>query len=1646
MITPHQVYKSISNQLTDTEFLKTMQLERGFIYEQIEDPYFTSELKRIVEKEDYSSQAVYNICEPTLDLLWGIEKPEKPLYYIYQYALSYSFPNSIEIELREEWNRAALFYLNVFRAICHYEKLSRNNSMVCRYPFNLLTEEECKHYMVSNEYHEFKKAFYKEYIYEMMKLNQEVIQYNTLDHICGVHYLSLFIGKQLHKAGIPVDLGRVSGAAAGHDLGKFACRSYEGNRVAYLHYYYTDLWFKNHDIPYIGHTALNHSTWDLELENLSIESLILIYSDFRVKNILNSEGKLEMHFYSLEDSFDVILDKLDNVDQTKEKRYIKVYNKLKDFEDYIRHLGIELNPDKTPALPEKKKEHYSLLKGDEITKHLKYLAINHNIHLMHQLRDETSLNEMLEIIRSESHSRNLREYLDVLQEYSTYLTQKQKIITLKFIYEKLIYPEEDIRRQCAELIGSLIALFDEDYRKEIPEGVCLPPTEINSFSLLEEYLDLFINPDHKIIPLHRQWIGYTTKILIMTIFRICNPAQIEGFKKVVGKYYSQNYNYDTYIRICLLDVVGHIPMEDDQNLLFTIFDYMEHNYKSSDTALRIAALKAMDYLMPLIEQNHELIARLNRLLIMEQEEGIQAENYLKQKIMGKLNWDPATVQKYCSSCIRDLNEVSDIFLSNLKTATSWITKKVQVKMLLEYFLRGRNHDGLYTAMHFCNLLKVSAVESVRNSAGRALVNLIPHLPIEQRNDIAVELLRALELESYQVTKYIPNYLGQILLYLKPIELDEIIDDMEYKIKQSNNQIKSLLLRTVGIIITRYPKYKDLFPEENKLYEKRKLKLLGILLNGLAHDDLSIRQISFSVLGKEVFGSRALSLEEKYGIFQSIGKKILTLLADNEESQLLFLTNSSGLNHIYRFISEYIFSFGSIHIKTPEKLALFPGSFDPFTLGHKEICRAIRNQGFEVYLAVDEFSWSKRTQPHLIRRKIVNMSIADEMDIYLYPEDFPVNIANPKDLKALKANLNSDRIFIVVGHDVILNASAYKLPSTEDSIHQFPHVIFERGSLDSAGSKTDLIEVFQYIKGEIIQLNIPPQYEDVSSTQIRNYIDRNRDISNLIDPLAQKYIYETNLYRHEPRYKSIVQTISIDVDIIREPREELLRNIVQIFHGGSREVYENIKRILLKPKARLILISDASDQNNLLAYSILHWVPADKLYQEYNNTQVTEMIRQSYKGRIVAFDGFFVKDSADTNRMYQIIITETLTYCLKNDYGYGIYNNIIEPKINEALNEIIQLQGFIDIWSNDPKRILAVDMTNPCTLNLDLQMAIKEPFRKSPAVQEVIKKTRKRLQKALTNLYPGNLVISFYRDMINETIVRRICKENKVSPIPTEPRQLGPLMCVPFGNILNRAIVPNTVTKSLHVEKLFNPDMKGFTIGPYPYYLSLNNQIKTIKSFNRPVILVDDVLHKGYRIKGIGPILRKHEVNVHKILVGILSGRGKELADIHNLKVDCAYFIPKLRLWFNENLLYPFIGGDTLWRGVYPERNLISSINLILPYTSPYFIKGVTNRSIYNLSETSILNAMEILEVLEEEYQRINERKLTLSLLGDVFISPRYPDAGENILYDLSVNPSSYLKNDLEILRRLEHSVITGDQRRITADKVLALSKDQDLWF
>ena len=62
-------------------------------------------------------------------------------------------------------------------------------------------------------------------------------------------------------------------------------------------------------------------------------------------------------------------------------------------------------------------------------------------------------------------------------------------------------------------------------------------------------------------------------------------------------------------------------------------------------------------------------------------------------------------------------------------------------------------------------------------------------------------------------------------------------------------------------------------------------------------------------------------------------------------------------------------------------------------------------------------------------------------------------------------------------------------------------------------------------------------------------------------------------------------------------------------------------------------------------------------------------------------------------------------------------------------------------------------------------------------------------------------------------------------------------------------------------------------------------------------------------------------------------------------------------------------------------------------------------------------------MLEEEYQNLFRRKLTLSRLSEAVISPRVPDLGSYMNYDLNLAPSGYLLNGIERLTRLENIII-----------------------
>ena len=130
-----------------------------------------------------------------------------------------------------------------------------------------------------------------------------------------------------------------------------------------------------------------------------------------------------------------------------------------------------------------------------------------------------------------------------------------------------------------------------------------------------------------------------------------------------------------------------------------------------------------------------------------------------------------------------------MYLDNLKASTPWPVKIANIQLMLRALAHsGGDGQALHVATHLGNLVKVSETVVVRKSAGRALVSMIDRLPLEQRNEIAVELSKGLEIGDYQFSKYIPDYLGVLMLHLPPRELDELLLDLAKFFSSTNSQV------------------------------------------------------------------------------------------------------------------------------------------------------------------------------------------------------------------------------------------------------------------------------------------------------------------------------------------------------------------------------------------------------------------------------------------------------------------------------------------------------------------------------------------------------------------------------------------------------------------------------------------------------------------------------------------------------------------------------------------------------------------------------------------------------------------------------------------------------------------------------------------
>lgn len=1600
------IYKTIQSALLDKDFLKRASLKKKDAAALLEKKNWLSGIDAVLNRKEVSCGAVLSLCENAMLSIAGKTPGKGWLPYIYDYIIKGIYGGRGDIILGEIPEGAVLLYLEVLRIFLREEKEHLPHERTRDFAF--ATAEELTNSPYLEQYIRFLTAFQQEYVYELMRIGREVMPFDTLAHVAGVHHIAMHVGRQLAKAGVPVDLGLLSGSAAGHDIGKYGCRDIEMKRIPYLHYYYTDLWFRSHGLSEIGSIAANHSTWDLELENLPVESLILIYADFRVKNNGYQNGKEIMGFFSLEDSFRVILEKLDNVDDAKEKRYRHVYSRLQDFEAYMESLGVNTDLTKESLAPVSEKEPALLTIGETVDV-FKNMAVEHNIRLMYKLSRDVSFGETLEAARSTRDWKDSRAYLNIFSEYHTYMSQKQKQMVCAFLYELMIHREGDIRRQAADLLGMLIARYDIEYAKELPAGAVLVLDEVDSFALWGKYLELIINPDHKMTDRHRRWLGYGLKRVVHTLAENCRRKDGEKYISLLLAYYEKT-DWAEETAFILIDTMEYILRQElseagRKRLLSFLKAYACHPHPEIRGAV-LLVLKRMEFtgfeeeilsIAASVPTEGNTSLEFLQYCIAERLRGLERFRYLPAERI----WEAEEV-------------VSDIFLDNLKAATPWKLKIIHIELLYERIRRGKSMPKLHAAAHLSNLLKVSEQVTVRHFAGETLVRLAPFLSWDQLNEVTIELMKGLEIGAFEFSKYIPEYLGRFVMYLHPRELDEFLLDLHRLLISTNDRVAGVALDTLGVMLRSYGDYKERFGETEEIYQTRKKQMLGMLLRGCSSYQENVSREAFYVAGHELFAAEGLSMEEKKEFFAILSKKLLTLSAGHEKSELTFFNDTMTWNHIYRFLSGYLFEKGGFSFEEPKKVAFFPGTYDPFSMGHKEIAREIRDMGFIVYLALDEFSWSKKTQPHLVRRKIMEISVANEENIYLFPENIPVNIANPIDLRRLRALFPGKEVYMVAGSDVVQNASSYRLPPVADSIQTFPHILFRRESAEQIGEKIE--NAYSCIQNEVVELKLPAYFEDISSTRIRENIDHNRDISNLIDPVAQNYIYKYSLYLREPQYKQLLKTKAVEIGHYQGVEgAEILRNSIE---AGAAEL---LRSALTEAGSRMTVVFDYEGQGRPDAIIIYRQLATTELYGEFGDMDTAAYIREHTSGRIVLLTACWTRQDSKIDGLCQVILTEALAKCLGEDFTYAIFSPI-SGKMERKHRDVLLRQGFVPLEHRGEREIFVVDMKNPITLYHNMQTALKEPFNGNERVLRTLKESHHRLQKALTKLYPGELVISFDAGILQNQLIQRITKANHVPKETLPVRALGEKMCVPFGKILKGIIIPNTVTKMLHTEKAFRPDIRSFRIKEFPQYLPLDCQVRTIKSFRRPVILVDDLLHKGYRIRELDPIFKQEEVEIDRIIVGVLSGRGRDLMEIQGRKAESVYFIPSLRAWFTETSMYPFIGGDSVERGGEQQGNLLPSVNLELPYVMPGFIQDAPREAIYDLSMTCLQNTKEILQVLEEEYQRIFECSLTLGRLNEAVISPRCPDEGSCMHYEEHLSASVYMMNDIERLIRLQHFV------------------------
>ena len=276
-----------------------------------------------------------------------------------------------------------------------------------------------------------------------------------------------------------------------------------------------------------------------------------------------------------------------------------------------------------------------------------------------------------------------------------------------------------------------------------------------------------------------------------------------------------------------------------------------------------------------------------------------------------------------------------------------------------------------------------------------------------------------------------------------------------------------------------------------------------------------------------------------------------------------------------------------------------------------------------------------------------------------------------------------------------------------------------------------------LHGKLLELSLPAYYETVSSSRIREYVDKDMDISMLVDPVAQSYIYEYGLYLRSPQFKEVLK-----------PQERYYRRYSAATMPSELR-YHAVGRESPRPwgstAARTTGFSAGAAATSRDLRSSTRWWGTSRRPASSAATPPADSgagTRYSAKG----------EDSAETCRQ---VVNELLARSLTDECTYALCRlKKPRPALTEALSQL----GFVGIRGQEG--LYYVDMRDPLVLIQDIFLSISRPHRDDPAVRQAVAESRPKLRSALTSLFPGSLVLTFDAETLNQALLHKVQQHNK----------------------------------------------------------------------------------------------------------------------------------------------------------------------------------------------------------------------------------------------------------------------------------------------